>query len=167
MNFLTRKLGPLPTWAWLGMAAGGIGLVILARRNSKSSTASGLPSAVPEPGPQGPPGRPGPPGPPGFGTSPRPIPLPVTTRIAPTQSPTAAPAPRVAPGTGGPAPESRSVGSRTAGYNPAYHPAMKAVPDYEHVVQSGSVGGTATAAGLHPVRLQAQNPENDGIVRVA
>lgn len=40
-NFLTRKVGPLPTWAWLGLLAGaGVGLWYFSRQQAASATSA-------------------------------------------------------------------------------------------------------------------------------
>ncbi len=40
-NILTRKLGPLPGWAWLGLVVGGAAVIIYVRRKRAASASTG------------------------------------------------------------------------------------------------------------------------------
>jgi hypothetical protein len=45
-NVLTRKFGPLPGWAWLGLVVGGAAVVIYIRRKKAATTASSTTAAA-------------------------------------------------------------------------------------------------------------------------
>lgn len=89
-NVFTRKIGPLPMWAWMGIALlVAVAYYVIAKKNSTAAAASATtntpggvdsslipqfvnqvynqeePPAAPTVGPAGPPGAKGPPGPPG------------------------------------------------------------------------------------------------------